>query len=112
MQTAAQTVKVRIIALECPSYNGSGYATVWTIKIRLRSPVKVEECLKNMSSRIAFGVYKGKSMRSLYGGRRKGQISEHQARLVRGKSTDGLSTRNHLCCAQYTEFQYILVNAE
>ena len=28
--------------------------------------------------------------------RRKGQISE-QAGLVRGKSTDGLSTRNHLC---------------
>ena len=32
--------------------------------------------------------------------RRKGQISE-QAGLVRGKSTDGLSTRNHLCCTIY-----------
>ena len=38
-------------------------------------------------------------MLSLYGGRRKGQISEHRASLVRGKSTDGLSTQNHLCSA-------------
>ena len=57
MQTAAQTVKVRIIAVECPSYNGSGCATVSTIKIRLRSPVKVEECLKNMFSRIQHLVF-------------------------------------------------------
>ena len=53
-------------------------------------------------------------MLSLYGGRRKGQISEHRASLVRGKSTDGLSTPNHLCCAnaQYWYWYWYLEHDE
>ena len=69
---------------------------------------------KHVEQDPAFGVYKRKSMRSLYGGRRKGQISEHRAGLVRGKSTDGLSTPNHLCCAnaQYWYWYWYLEHDE
>ena len=110
MQTAHRVI-VRIIALECPSYNGSGYATLSTIKIRLRYLWKLRNVWKTClagprSEKIVFvGVWKRKSMSLYGGGRRKGQISE-PGRSRAWQIYWRLVYQESSLLYKYTEFQF------